>query len=151
MEKINEMKVTLLSRSDNVALSRVIVASFASQLEFTISEIEEIKVAISEAVSNSVIHGYQNKQGYIYINAALYQDRLEVMIKDNGKGIEDIRQARKPSYSTDPERMGLGFIFMESFMDELEVYSEINKYTIVKLVKYLSNVQTNEQKEITQN
>lgn len=138
MEKINEMKVILLSKSDNVALSRVIVASFASQLDFTISELEEIKVATSEAVSNSIIHGYEGKTGYIDLNADLYEDRIEITIKDNGRGIEDIEQARKASFSTNPERMGLGFIFMESFMDNVEIYSEIGQGTTVKLVKRLS-------------
>ncbi|HHV72668.1 MAG TPA: anti-sigma F factor [Clostridia bacterium] len=151
MEKINEMKLVVLSKSENLALSRVAIASFASQLDFTLSELEEIKVATSEAISNCIIHGYGDKQGYIYIYSELYEDRIVIIIEDKGKGIKDIEQARKPSFSTDPERMGLGFVFMESFMDELEVYSEPNKGTKVKLVKYLSLDRYNEEKGLVEN
>lgn len=138
----NKIKLTLLSNSANVALARATAAAFAAQADLTLSEIDEIKVAVSEAVSNSLIHGYgedskiNNAHGnYIEITMKLYEDMLEYIITDYGKGIEDIEAACQPSYSTDPERMGLGFVFMESFMDNLDVKSELNRGTTVTMHK----------------
>ena len=131
----NKITIYLQSLSENVAIARVTAAAFAVQIDFTLNEIEEIKVAISEAVSNAIIHGYEEQQGQIELTMNLYQDKLEYIICDHGKGIADVALARQPSYSSDPERMGLGFVFMESFMDELDVTSEINKGTTVRMVK----------------
>ena len=100
-----------------------------------LNDIEEIKVAVSEAISNAVIHGYGNETGMIDFSMALEEGVLEFIIKDYGKGIADIALARQPSYSSDPERMGLGFVFMESFMDELRVESEVGKGTTVHMIK----------------
>ena len=131
----NQIKIHLPSLSENVAIARVTAAAFAAQLDFTLNEIEEIKVAVSEAVSNAVIHGYVEQPGEIELIMNLYTDKLEYIIADKGKGIVNVALAREPSYSSDPERMGLGFVFMESFMDELHVSSEVNKGTTVRMVK----------------
>lgn len=135
MAIINQFKMSFQSLSENVGIARVTTAAFAAQLDFTINELDEIKVAVSEAVSNCVIHGYGNGPGTIDMIMNLYEDKVEYIVKDAGKGIGDIKQARQPSYSSDPERMGLGFVFMESFMDELTIESELDKGTTVKMVK----------------
>ena len=131
----NTITIYLQSLSENVAIARVTAAAFAAQMDFTLNEIEEIKVAVSEAVSNVVIHGYEDENGQIELSMNLYEDRLEYIITDKGRGIADIALARQPSYSSDPERMGLGFAFMESFMDELDVTSIINEGTTVRMIK----------------
>lgn len=132
----NYFKLSFPSQSENVSIARITAASFAAQLDFTLNELEDIKVAISEAVSNSVIHGYGDQEGQIELLMYLYEDnRLEFVVIDYGKGIIDIEQARQPAFSSDPERMGLGFVFMESFMDELEIETEINKGTKVRMIK----------------
>lgn len=131
----NQITIYLQSLSENVAIARVTAAAFAAQIDFTLNEIEEIKVAVSEAISNVVIHGYEEGKGQIEFIMNLYPEKVEYIIKDDGKGIEDIALARQPSYSSDPERMGLGFVFMESFMDELEISSEVNKGTQVRMAK----------------
>lgn len=131
----NQITMSIRSLSENVGIARVSTAAFAAQVDFTLNEIEEIKVAVSEAVSNAVIHGYEYQDGEIQIKMTLYEDQLEYIIVDRGKGIADIALARQPSYSSDPERMGLGFAFMESFMDELYIESEVNKGTLVRMVK----------------
>lgn len=135
MEVKNQIKMTVQSISENVGIVRLTAAAFATQGDFTLNEIEEIKVAVSEAVSNSVIHGYGHQDGIIEFIMNLYADKIEFIIKDTGKGIEDINLARQPSYSSDPERMGLGFVFMESFMDELQIESHVSVGTTVKMAK----------------
>lgn len=132
----NHIYMQLTSCSENVGVVRVAAAAFAAQADLTLSEIDELKVAISEAVSNSIIHGYENRQdGKIEVSMQRYADRLEFKVIDYGKGIEDIVLARQPSYSSDPERMGLGFVFMETFMDGLEVTSTIGQGTTVIMYK----------------
>lgn len=131
----NQIKMSFLSLGDNVGIARIAAAAFAAQLDFTISELEEIKVAISEAVSNAIIHGYGSNSGNIELIMILQDDKLEYSIIDYGKGIADIALARQPAYSTEPERMGLGFVFMESFMDELSVESKLGKGTIIRMAK----------------
>ncbi len=130
----NEMRLEILSRPENVGLVRVAVAAFASQLEFTLGEIEEIKVAVSEAVSNSILHAYDGP-GRIGVTGRIDGQALEITVEDWGKGIPDVEEARQPAFSTDPERMGLGFVFMESFMDDLEVTSQPGKGTVVHMRK----------------
>lgn len=129
------MRLEVSSLPDNVGVARVAIASFASQLDFTLSEIDEIKVAVSEAVTNAVIHGYRDRPGLIRITAMAREDKLEITVEDEGSGIPDVETARQPSFSTDPDRMGLGFVFMESFMDELEVASRPGEGTRVRMVK----------------
>ncbi len=135
----NNVVIQFLSIPENVALSRVTVAAVASQLDLTLNDLEEIKVATSEAVSNCIIHGYQNNpSGMVRMVVTLTADRLEIYIEDDGVGIPDIEQAMQPSYTTGEERMGLGFVFMKSFMDEVEVRSEAGAGTKVRLVKMFS-------------
>ena len=131
----NTITLSMLSTSENVSVARVTAAAFAAQADLTLNEIEEVKVAISEAITNAVVHGYKEEKGQIELNINLYEHLLEFIVTDHGTGIENILEARKPSFSTDPERMGLGFVFMESFMDVLEVESELGKGTRVRMVK----------------
>ncbi len=131
----NTITLSMLSTSENVSVARVTAAAFAAQADLTLNEIEEVKVAISEAITNAVVHGYKEEKGQIELNINLYETLLEFIVTDHGTGIENILEARKPSFSTDPERMGLGFVFMESFMDVLEVESELGKGTRVRMVK----------------
>ncbi len=133
----NTVKMEFLSVPDNVGLARVAIAAIAGQAPFSLSEIDEIKVAVSEAVSNAIIHGYHSRpDGWISMTAILDKQGLNVIIEDFGAGIADIEQARQPSYSSDPERMGLGFVFMESFMHELHVESTVGKGTRVEMQRF---------------
>ncbi len=134
---INEMKLTILSRSANESFARVSVAAFAAQTDPTIDELTDIKTAVSEAVTNCIVHGYKDEIGRIYIEARLYEDgRLCVKIRDKGCGIPDVKQAMVPLYTTGgEERGGLGFTVMESFMDRLKVRSKPGKGTTVVMEK----------------
>lgn len=135
----NQMKLEFLSCSENVGLARVAVAAFASGVDFNLSDLEEIKVAVSEAVSNSVIHGYEGATtGTVRLSASLFNNALEIVVEDDGKGIADVEQAMLPGTGSDPERLGLGFVFMKSFMDEVDVQTEVGKGTRVKLLKSLT-------------
>jgi len=133
----NEMKLEFLSKSNNEAFARITVAAFASQLDPTIEEMADIKTAVSEAVTNCIIHGYEEKEGNIYIVARIKGDLLEIEITDNGKGIEDIEMARKPLYTSKPnlERSGMGFTIMESFMDEMQIESIVGMGTKITMRK----------------
>ncbi|PSR22853.1 MAG: anti-sigma F factor [Sulfobacillus acidophilus] len=137
---VNRVHLRFLSLADNVGLARVSVAALAGQGRFSLSDIEEIKVAVSEAVSNAIIHGYQRRtDGWVELDLELDDAGLTIVVEDWGVGIEDIEQARQPSYSGDPERMGLGFVFMESFMHGLEVESTLGQGTRVQM-RRLANV-----------
>lgn len=140
MQLINEMKLEFLSKSSNEAFARVTAAVFVSQIDPTVEEIEEIKTAVSEAVTNAIIHGYDNGFGTVIMKCKLYQDRVIIEVIDNGKGIEDIVKAREPLYTSRPdmERSGMGFTIMESFMDEVDVYSESGNGTKVIMAKQFS-------------
>ena len=136
----NEMKLEFLSKSNNEAFARIAVAAFASQLDPTIEELADIKTAISEAVTNCIIHGYENTKGIIKIVAKIFANTLEVEISDTGKGIENIELARKPLYTSKSniERSGMGFTIMESFMDEVNIESVVGlgtKITMKKIIK----------------
>ena len=133
----NEMKLEFISKSSNEAFARVAVASFAAQLDPTIEELADIKTAISEAVTNSIIHGYEDKQGLIKIICRLKENKIIIEISDSGKGIEDIETAKEPLYTTKPnlERSGMGFTIMESFMDSMEIESILGLGTKVTMVK----------------
>lgn len=136
----NKMNLEFISKSCNEAFARITVASFASQLDPSIEEISDIKTAVSEAVTNSIIHGYENKEGIIKIECTLLENSIKIIITDNGKGIENIEKAKEPLYTTKPEleRSGMGFTIMESFMDELKVESVIGvgtKVTMKKVIK----------------
>ena len=117
----NEMKLEFISKSSNEAFARIAVAAFASQLDPTIEELADIKTAVSEAVTNSIIHGYDKKQGVVKISAWLKSNEIIIEISDKGKGIENIDQAKEPLYTTKPnlERSGMGFTILENFMDNM--------------------------------
>ncbi|WP_227766073.1 anti-sigma F factor [Zhaonella formicivorans] len=137
----NYIKLEFASLPENVGLARVAVASFASQVDLTLNDLEEIKVATSEAVSNAIIHGYENSpEGIVVIEAFRDETKLILTVEDRGKGIADVEQAMQPAYTTDPERMGLGFVFMKSFMDHLEVTSRLGEGTKVIMTKNLNPV-----------
>lgn len=122
----NMMKVEFLSKSQNESFARVAVAAFASQLDPTIEEITDIKTAVSEAVTNSIIHGYKdNKDGIVEITSELNKNEITIIIADHGCGIDNIEQAREPLYTSRPdlERSGMGFTVMETFMDSVEIQS----------------------------
>ena len=136
----NEMKIEFLSKSANEAFARISVAAFASQLDPTIEEIADIKTAVSEAVTNSIIHGYASTEGIVKVKARLYEGEIEIEVSDNGAGIENIEEAREPLYTTkgNLERSGMGFTIMENFMDDLSVQSFVglvNKIFIKKKKK----------------
>lgn len=136
MATANWIKLELPSDTRNVAFARTAVALFASQLDWTLDELEDIKVAVSEAVSNSIIHGYQLQEGIVHLRASYEERELTIEVEDFGQGIPDIEQAQEAGYTTIPEeRMGLGFTFMHEYMDEVLVSSEVNKGTKVVLIK----------------
>lgn len=136
----NKMKLEISSKSENESFARIAVASFASQLDPTIEQISEIKTAVSEAVTNSIIHGYENQNGIVKIECILRAKSIEILIIDNGKGIKDIEKAREPLYTTKPEleRSGMGFTIMESFMDELSIESIEQVGTKVRMKKIIT-------------
>ena len=131
------MKMEIESRSDNEEFARVAVAVFLSRLDPTVEEMDDIKTAVSEAVTNAVIHGYQGGEGTIYIETGIAGQEATVIVRDLGVGIPDIEKAMEPMYTTDlsGERSGMGFSFMEAFMDEVKVESEPGKGTTVTLKK----------------
>ena len=135
----NEMKLEFISKSANEAFARITVAAFASQLDPTIEELADIKTAVSEAVTNCIIHGYEDSSGIVKVECKLKDNCVEIEISDNGKGISDIELARKPLYTTKAnlERSGMGFTIMESFMDELKVESIEGMGTKVSMKKYI--------------
>lgn len=137
----NKMKLEFLSKSSNEAFARITVASFAAQLDPSIEEISDIKTAVSEAVTNSIIHGYDNKIGAIHIECTLFANSIEIIIADDGKGIENIEKAKEPLYTTKPEleRSGMGFTIMENFMDELKIESALGEGTKITMKKVINN------------
>ena len=143
---INKMQLTLPALSVNESAARAIVSSFCAQLNPTIEEIADIKCAVSEAVTNCIVHAYREKQGDIYIAVKIFDSRtVKIEIKDKGCGIEDTELVKTPLYTTDQsgERSGMGFAVMESFMDKLVLKSVPGKYTKVTLSKKLSPLELN--------
>lgn len=137
--KSNQLVLTFASLAENVGIARMLIASIGSQLDLSLNDIEELKVVVSEAVSNAIIHGYRNDpENIVRLELEVETDFLKICVRDEGVGIADVEQAMQPAFSTDPERMGLGFVFMQSFMDELQVESNLNKGTTVTMVKYLN-------------
>jgi stage II sporulation protein AB (anti-sigma F factor) len=137
MKPLNEMSVSFLSCSSNEAFGRSAVAAFIAQLDPTIDELSDIKTAVSEAVTNCIVHAYRNTIGIVYINCKIYDTgKITIRIQDKGCGIEDIAQAMQPLFTTaDDERAGLGFAVMESFMDKLKVTSKPGHGTCVTMHK----------------
>lgn len=137
MKSINEMTLNILSRSSNESFARIAISAFVSQLDPTIDELADIKTAVSEAVTNCIVHGYKNKIGVIYISAKIFENgKVTIKIRDKGCGIDDIDKAMEPLFTTaGSERAGLGFAVMQSFMDRVKVTSKPDKGTTVTLEK----------------
>ena len=141
---LNRMQVKLPALSVNEGVARAIVAAFVAQLDPSVTELADIKCAVSEAVTNAIVHGYRGTGGEVYISVKLYQDRtVRIEIKDRGVGIADIEEARKPLFTTDTsgERSGMGFAVMEAFTDSVRVFSTPGRGTRVVLEKRLSKTQ----------
>jgi stage II sporulation protein AB (anti-sigma F factor) len=137
----NYMELKFSSRSQNESFARVSVAAFVSQLDPTLEELTEIKTVVSEAVTNAIIHGYEEQDGLVTITCAIVDGTIELVIEDQGRGIEDVEEARQPLFTSKPEleRSGMGFTIMENFMDSVEVTSKPGVGTRVRLVKRLKS------------
>lgn len=137
MKPMNEMSVSFLSCSSNESFGRAAVAAFVAQLDPTIDELSDIKTAVSEAVTNCIVHAYKNTIGIVYINCKICDSgKITIRVRDKGCGIEDIEQAMQPLFTTaGDERAGLGFAVMESFMDRLHVTSRMGRGTCVTMQK----------------
>lgn len=133
----NRMRLEFSARSDNESFARIVVAAFCTRLNPTLDEIADIKTAVSEAVTNCIVHGYENKPGIIVIECAVEEREVTVIIEDYGVGIEDIKKAMQPLYTSKPEmeRSGMGFSFMEAFMDDVNVESKPGEGTRVIMKK----------------
>ena len=137
MNRYNEMEVSFLSVPENEAFARVVIAAFAVQLSPTISEIADVKTAVSEAVTNAIVHGYEGTRGMVTMRARIDGTTLSIDISDSGKGIPNVQQAMEPFYTTHPEqeRSGMGFAVMQTFMDEVDVRSTPGNGTSVYMRK----------------
>ena len=137
MNLINEMKLMFLSKSVNESFARTTISAFITSLDPTISELTDIKTAVSEAVTNSIVHAYKDTVGLIYIHAQIYDlGKIIIKIKDKGSGIENVKKAMEPLFTTGgEERAGLGFAVMQSFMDKVKVTSKPSKGTTITLEK----------------
>lgn len=143
----NEMKLEFISKASNESFARITIAAFASQLDPTIEELADIKTAVSEAVTNCIIHGYDNRQGIVKILAKLQGNTIIIEISDNGKGIENIELAKEPLYTTKPnlERSGMGFTIMESFMDNVQIESIVGLGTKITMSKTIKKQEVEEE------
>ncbi len=138
----NKMKLEFLSKSANEGFARAAVAAFASQLDPTLEELADIKTAVSEGVTNAIVHGYGHANGFVTIHCELFADKtIRITIQDEGQGIENVELARQPLYtmSGDSERAGMGFIVMETFMDSMQVDSTPGTGTTVTLTKKIAD------------
>ncbi len=133
----NTAEIKFLSKSENESFARSIIAAFVAPLDPTLEELADIKTAVSEAVTNSIVHGYALSGGFIFMDCTAEDNKVTIVIKDNGRGIADIKQAMEPLFTTntDGERSGMGFTVMETFMDSVDVESVIGVGTKVTLVK----------------
>ncbi|MCP3738663.1 anti-sigma F factor [Rossellomorea sp. BNER] len=137
----NEMNIQFSALSQNESFARVTVAAFIAQLDPTMDELTEIKTVVSEAVTNAIIHGYDNNpSGIVYISVLMEEGLIDLTIKDDGMGINDVEEARQPLFTTKPEleRSGMGFTIMENFMDDVEIQSQPGTGTIIRLKKHLA-------------
>lgn len=142
MSRSNFMSLSFASRSENESFARVAVAAFVSQLDPTMDELGDLKTAVSEAVTNAIIHGYNNDpSGVVHVEAVLEGDAVTITIADEGSGIEDLELARQPLFTSKPEleRSGMGFTIMENFMDHFEVISESGKGTRLVMMKRIES------------
>ncbi|MBQ3588623.1 MAG: anti-sigma F factor [Oscillospiraceae bacterium] len=142
MYKENQFKIQFPSRSVNESFARMTIAAFCMQADPTIEQVNDIKTAVSEAVTNCVVHAYPDCVGTVYITARISDGLLTITVRDRGKGIENIKQAMTPMFTTDAanERAGLGFAVMQAFMDKVKVYSKPDKGTRVVMTKKLTEV-----------
>ncbi|MET3682386.1 stage II sporulation protein AB (anti-sigma F factor) [Alkalibacillus flavidus] len=134
----NHMKVEMAAKSENESFARVVVASFISPLDPTMDELTEIKTVISEAVTNAIIHGYEDDDdGVVVLACSISNDDVTIMIQDYGRGIDNVQEAMEPMYTSKPEleRSGMGFTIMENFMDQIDIHSSAGAGTTVTLVK----------------
>ena len=145
----NEMKLEFISKASNESFARITVAAFAAQLDPSIEEISDIKTAVSEAVTNCIIHAYENRLGVVRLSARLKEDEIIIEISDHGRGIENIEMAKEPLYTTKPnlERSGMGFTIMESFMDDVKIESVVNLGTKVTMSKKIKKIEENTSEE----
>lgn len=136
----NEVKIVMDSKSQNEYFARICVAGFVSILNPTIDELTDIKTAVSEAVTNAIVHGYENKKGYVYLDMKIKDSTLYIEITDKGVGITDIEQAKEALYTSKPEqeRSGMGFTVMESFMDTVEIFSDVCYGTTIRMSKKIN-------------
>ena len=137
----NEMEIRFDSRSENEGFARVSVASFLTQLNPTVEEVADVKTAVSEAVTNAIIHGYEQRVETVRIHCSIENQLFTVEISDRGKGIANVEKAMEPMFTTKPEddRSGMGFSFMEAFMDTVEVESKVGEGTSVKMTKTIGS------------
>lgn len=137
MEQKNSMQLKFLSLSENETFARTVIAAFCLPLNPSISELNDIKTAVSEAVTNAVVHAYPDTPGYIYMFAEREGRKVHIKISDRGVGIEDLDEAMEPFYTSRPdeERSGMGFTIMQTFMEDVEIFSELNKGTEVSMCK----------------
>ncbi len=144
----NEMQVKMLAIAENEQLARMVVSAFVAPVNPTLEELNDVKTAVSEAVTNAVIHGYPDAEnpGYVYLDCQLKDGVFYIVIEDNGVGIENVEQARQPLYTSKPEmeRSGMGFAFMEAFMDELKVSSSPDQGVTVTMKKQLGKGELDE-------
>ncbi len=145
----NEMKLEFISKASNESFARITVAAFAAQLDPSIEELADIKTAVSEAVTNCIIHAYENRLGVVRLSARLKEDEIIIEISDHGRGIENIEMAKEPLYTTKPnlERSGMGFTIMESFMDDVKIESVVNLGTKVTMSKKIKKIEENTSEE----
>lgn len=140
MKSKNEMKLTIDSKSTNESFARVVVSAFAAQLDPTLEELADLKTAVSEAVTNAIVHGYRDTFGKIYISGNIYEDGLvKITVRDRGCGMDDVKKAMTPLFTTgEADRAGLGFTVMESFCDRVHVTSKVGRGTTVTLYKKIA-------------
>ena len=139
IKDINELKAEFLSKSENESFARMIVASFIAPLDPTIEELSDVRTAVSEAVTNAIVHGYSEKRGTVYLECSCIEDTVTITVKDYGKGIADVQKAMEPMYTDSPdgERSGMGFTVMEGFSDSVKIRSSPGKGTSVTLIRRL--------------
>ena len=133
----NEIIMDFSSNSENESLARTVISAFVARLDPTLEELADIKTAVSEALANAIIHGYEKQPRMVLMKAVIQENVLSIEISDQGAGIENLKRAMEPMYTSKPEldRSGMGFAFMEAFMDELEVESEVGKGTVIRMKK----------------
>ena len=138
--KTNKMHVTFDAKSVNEAFARMTVMAFMTDMNPTLDELEDVKTAVSEAVTNAIIHGYEDENKQVELSCTREGEKLIVVVEDKGVGIPDVEEARQPFYTTKPEqeRSGMGFAFMEAFMDEIQVVSKVGEGTRVTMTKYIA-------------